>query len=122
MNKTTRQERASDVVRAQQLRDRLKDDGQHNARVIVVTERMRMQLKKAGLPYKRGELYPAMADLLGQLAFHDAAKIITWHVLLWFKRREQAVAMITKYTLPWLYKPGGPMMMLSAQECFAMFS
>ena len=122
MYKTTRQERLSDAARAKQLRGRLKDEGQHNARVIVVTERMRMQLKEAGLPYKRGELFPAMSDLLGQLAFHDAAKIITWHVLLWFKRREQAVAMITKYTLPWLYKPGGPMMRLSAQECFAIFS
>ena len=77
MYATTRQERASDVARAKQLRGRLKDEGQHNARVIVVTERMRMQLKEAGLPHKRGELFPAMGDLLGQLAVHDAAKIIT---------------------------------------------
>ena len=122
MNKTTRQERASDVVRAQQLRGRLKDEGQHNARVIVVTERMRMQLKKAGLPYKRGELPPAMCDLLRQLALRDAAHIIHSQIRLWLERREQAAVMISKYTLTWLYKPCGPMMRLSAQECLGIFS
>ena len=51
---------------------------------------------EAGLPYKRGELFPAMGDLLRQLALHDAAKIIHSHVMLWLKRREQAAAMITR--------------------------
>ena len=69
---------------------------------------MRMQLMQAGLPYKRGELFPAMGDLLGQLAFHDAAKIIHWHVLLWLKRREQAVAMITKIYTALVVQAGWP--------------
>ena len=122
MHETTRQERLSDAARAQQLRGRLKDKGRQNERVIVVTDRMRMQLMQAGLPYKRGELFPAMGGLLSRLALHDAANVIRSHDLPWLERREQAVAMITKYTLPWLYKPGGPMMRLSAQECFAIFS
>ena len=92
----TRQERVSDAARAKQLRGRLKSEGRHDERVIVVTDRMRKQLMEAGLPYKRGELFPAMGDLLRQLALHDAAKIIHSHVMLWLKRREQAAAMITR--------------------------
>ena len=118
----TRQERVSDAARAKQLRGRLKSEGRQNERVIVVTDRMRMQLKQAGLPYKRGELPPAMCDLLRQLADADAAHIIHSQIRLWLERREQAAAIITKYTLPWLYKPGGPMMRLSAQECLGIFS
>ena len=121
MHKTTRQERLSDASRAQQLRGKLKDEGRQDGRVIVVTDRMRMQLMQAGLPYKRGELFPAMGHLLHRLALHDAAKVIHSHVMLWLERREQAAAMITKYTLPWLYKPGGPMMRRCAQECCAIY-
>ena len=55
MHRTTRQERLSDVSRAQQLRGKLKDEGRQTGRVIVVTDRMRMQLMQAGLPYKRGD-------------------------------------------------------------------
>lgn len=118
----TRQERVSDAARAKQLRGRLKSEGRQNERVIVVTDRMRMQLKQAGLPYKRGELPPAMCDLLRQLALRDAAHIIHSQIRLWLERREQAAVMITKYTLTWLYKPCGPMMRLSAQECLGIFS
>ena len=57
----------------------------------------------AGLPYKLGELFPAMGDLLHRLALNDAALTLTKQVRLWLERREQAAAMITKYTLPWLY-------------------
>ena len=83
MYETTRQERLSDAARAQQLRGRLKDKGRQNERVIVVTDRMRMQLMQAGLPYKRGELFPAMGGLLSRLplALHDAANVIHLHVL-----------------------------------------
>ncbi len=119
---STRQERVSDAARARQLRGRLKDEGQHDARVIVVTDRMRVQLRQAGLPYKRGDLLPSMCELLRQLAIADAAKIIHSQIRLWLERREQAVAMITKHMLHWLYKPGGTMMRLSAQECSAIFS
>ena len=34
-----------------QLRGRLKDEGRQNERVMVVTDRMRMQLMQVGLPY-----------------------------------------------------------------------
>ena len=95
MYETTRQERLSDAARAQQLRGRLKDKGRQNERVIVVTDRMRM-LMQLGLPYKRGELFPAMGGLLSRLALHDAANVIRSHVLPWLERREQAAAMITK--------------------------
>ena len=44
MHETTRQERFADAARAQQLRDRLKREGQQKARVILVTDRMRIQL------------------------------------------------------------------------------
>ena len=57
MYATTRQERLSDAARAQQLRGRLRGEGRQNERVIVVTDRMRMQLMQLGLPYKRGELF-----------------------------------------------------------------
>ena len=116
MHETTRQERLSDAARAQQLRGRLKDEGRQNERVIVVNGRMRVQLMQAGLPYKRGDLFPAMWRLLYRLALHDAAKVIHLQVRLWLERREQAAAMITKHTLSWLYKPGGPMMRRCAQE------
>ena len=122
MYATNRQERLSDAARAKQLRGRLKDEGQHDARVIVVTDRMRVQLRQAGLPYKRGDLLPSMCELLRQLADNEAAKIIHSQIRLWLERREQAVAMITKHMLHWLYKPGGPMMRLSAQECSAILS
>ena len=118
----TRQERVSDAARAKQLRGRLKSEGRHDERVIVVTDRMRKQLMEAGLPYKRGELVPEMMDLLRQLALNDAINVIHSQVRHWQERREQAAAIITKYTLPWLYKPGGPMMRLSAQECLGIFS
>ena len=59
MHETTRQERLSDAARAQQLRGRLRGEGRQNERVIVVTDRMRMQLMQVGLPYKRGELFPS---------------------------------------------------------------
>ena len=96
-HETTRQERPSDAARAQQLRGRLKDEGRQNERVIVVNDRMRMQLMQVGLPYKRGELFPAMGGLLSRLALHDAANnVIRSHVLPWLERREQAAAMITK--------------------------
>ena len=129
MHETTRsrQERLSDAAGAQQLRGRLKDESRQNERVIVVNDRMRMQLKQVGLPYKRGELNPSMWLLLYRLALHDAAKVINSHVLLWLERRElgarreQAAAMITKYTLPWLYKPGGPMMKRCAQDFSAIW-
>ena len=100
----TRQERVSDAARAKQLRGRLKSEGRQNERVIVVTDRMRKQLMEAGLPYKRGELVPEMMDLLRQLADADAVKIIHSQVRHWQERREQAAAIITKNTLPWLYK------------------
>ena len=90
MHRTTRQERLSDVSRAQQLRGKLKDEGRQTGRVIVVTDRMRMQLMQLGLPYKRGELFPAMGGLLSRLALHDAADVIRAHVLPWLERREQA--------------------------------
>ena len=96
MHETTRQERLSDAARAQQLRGTLKDEGRQSERVIVVTDRMRMQLMQVGLPYKRGELFPAMGGLLSRLALHDAANVIRSHVLPWLERREQAAAMITK--------------------------
>ena len=51
MHETTRQERLSDAARAQQLRGTLKDEGRQSERVIVVTDRMRMQLMQVGLPY-----------------------------------------------------------------------
>ena len=86
MYATTRQERLSDAARAQQLLGRLKDEGRQNERVIVITDRMRKQLMEAGLPYKRGELFPAMGDLLRQLALHDAAKITHSHVMLWLEQ------------------------------------
>ena len=117
----TRQERVSDAARAKQLRGRLKSEGRQNERVIVVTDRMRMQLKQAGLPYKRGELPPAMCDLLRQLADADAAHIIHSQIRLWLERREQAAAIITKYTLPWLYKPGGPIMRLGVRNNVVLF-
>ena len=113
---STRQERVSDAARARQLRGRLKDEGRQNEGVIVINDRMRMQLMQAGLPYKRGDLLPAMWRLLCRLAFLDAAKVIHLQVRLWLERREQAAAMITKHTLSWLYKPGGPMMRRCAQE------
>tara|TARA_B100000780_G_scaffold171313_1_gene119915 strand:- start:77 stop:358 length:282 start_codon:yes stop_codon:yes gene_type:complete len=90
MRETTRQERLSDAARAQQLRVRLKSEGRQNDGVIVVTDRMRMHLMKVGLPYKRGELFPAMGGLLSRLALHDAADVIRAHVLPWLERREQA--------------------------------
>jgi len=96
MRETTRQERLADAARAQQLRVRLKDKGRQNDRVIVVTDRMRMELMKLGLPYKRGELFSAMGGVLSRLALHDAADVIRSHVLPWLERREQAAAMITK--------------------------
>ena len=96
MRETTRQERLADAARAQQLRVRLKDKGRQNDRVIVVTDRMRMELMKLGLPYKRGELFPAMGGLLSRLALHDAADVIRSHVLPWLERRKQAAAIITK--------------------------
>ena len=117
----TRQERRTDAARAKQLRGRLKSEGRQNERVIVVTDRMRMQLKQAGLPYKRGELPPAMCDLLRQLALRDAAHIIHSQIRLWLERREQAAAIITKYTLPWLYKPGGPIMRLGVRNNVVLF-
>ena len=93
---STRQERVSDAARARQLRGRLKDEGRQNEGVIVINDRMRMQLMQAGLPYKRGDLLPAMWRLLCRLAFLDAAKVIHLQVRLWLERREQAAAMITK--------------------------
>ena len=84
MHETTRQERLSDAARAQQLRGRLRGEGRQNERVIVVNDRMRMQLMQVGLPYKRGELFPAMGGLLSRLALHDAANnVIRSHVLPW---------------------------------------
>jgi len=112
----TRQERVSDAARAKQLRGRLKSEGRHDERVIVVTDRMRKQLMEAGLPYKRGVLVPEMMDLLRQLADADAVKIIHSQVRHWQERREQAAAIITKNTLPWLYKPDGPIMRLGVRE------
>ena len=112
----TRQERVSDAARAKQLRGRLKSEGRHDERVIVVTDRMRKQLMEAGLPYKRGELVPEMMDLLRQLADADAVKIIHSQVRHWQERREQAASIITKNTLPWLYKPDGPIMRLGVRE------
>ena len=96
MHESTHQERLSDASLAQQLRGRLKDEGRQNERVMVVTDRMRMQLMQVGLPYKRGELFPAMGGLLSRLALHDAANVIRSHVLPWLERRDQAAAMITK--------------------------
>ena len=117
----TRQERVSDAARAKQLRGRLKSEGRQNERVIVVTDRMRKQLMEAGLPYKRGELVPEMMDLLRQLAIKDAANVIHSRVRHWQERREQAAAIITKYTLPWLYKPGGPIMRLGVRNNVVLF-
>ena len=117
----TRQERVSDAARAKQLRGRLKSEGQHDARVIVVTDRMRKQLMEVGLPYKRGELVPEMMDLLRQLALNDAINVIHSQVRHWQERREQAAAIITKYTLPWLYKPGGPIMRLGVRNNVVLF-
>ena len=51
MHESTHQERLSDASLAQQLRGRLKDEGRQNIRVMVVTDRMRMQLMQVGLPY-----------------------------------------------------------------------
>ena len=51
MHESTHQERLSDASLAQQLRGRLKDEGRQNERVMVVTDRMRMQLMQVGLPY-----------------------------------------------------------------------
>ena len=97
MRETTRQERLSDAARAQQLRGRLRGEGRQNERVIVVTDRMRMQLMQVGLPYMhRCERFPAMGGLLIRLALHDAANVIRSHVLPWLERRDQAAAMITK--------------------------
>ena len=112
----THQERLSDAARAKQLRGRLESEGRQNERVIVVTDRMRKQLMEAGLPYKRGELVPEMMDLLRQLAIKDAANVIHSQVRHWQERREQAAAIITKNTLPWLYKPDGPIMRLGVRE------
>ena len=112
----THQERLSDAARANQLRGMLKIEGRQNERVIVVTDRMRKQLMEAGLPYKRGELVPEMMDLLRQLALNDAVNVIHSQVRHWQERREQAAAIITKNTLPWLYKPGGPIMRLGVRE------
>ena len=58
---------------------------------------------QAGLPYKRGELFPAMGGLLSRLALHDAANVIRSHVLPWLERREQAAAMITKQYVQTVY-------------------
>ena len=51
MHESTHQERLSDASLAQQLRGRLKDEDRQNERVMVVTDRMRMQLMQVGLPY-----------------------------------------------------------------------
>ena len=48
---------------------------------------MRMHLMQAGLPYKRGELFPAMGGLLSRVALHDAANVIRSNVLPWLERR-----------------------------------
>ena len=112
MYETTREERRADAARANELRDQLRAEGRVHERVWVVNDRVRRELKKRGLPYKRGELAQfgaPMHELLKLLIWNDAAQVIYEHALPWLKRREQAADFIAKYTLPWLYQPNGPM-------------